>query len=208
VQAKRIYFNSFVIILILALRVGKPWVLASHFRSFALWNMMPMQFKKLLSPLAAVAVCLGIVWVGWLVQPHQAAPDEGFITLTGQAITLKQLRGKPVLVVFWASDCPSCLKEIPELRSLYQRYHHQGLEIIAVAMAYDPPSEVVAVSRAMQLPYPVALDLNSAHAKAFGDVQLTPSTFLINPKGMIEKKITGLFDKDEMQATIEQFLKE
>jgi len=167
-----------------------------------------MPFKKILSPLAAVTVCLSIAWAGWFAQPHQAAPDVGFMTLTGQPIRLEQLRGKPVLVVFWASDCPSCLKEIPELRSLYQHYHHQGLEIIAVAMAYDPPSEVVAVSRAMQLPYPVALDLNSAHAKAFGDVELTPSTFLINPKGMIEKKITGLFDKDDMRAAIEQFLKE
>ncbi len=167
-----------------------------------------LPFKKMLAIFAVAAVCLGIAWAGWLAQADKNAPDEGFMTITGQPIALKELRGKPVLVVFWATDCPSCLKEIPDLRALYQRYHALGLEIIAVAMAYNPPSEVVAVSRAMQLPYPVALDLNSAHAKAFGDVQLTPSTFLINPKGMIEKKITGLFDKGEMQAAIEQFLKE
>lgn len=81
------------------------------------------------------------------------APDSTFTTITGKRISLSQLRGKPVLVTFWATDCPSCLEEIPHLIDIYQHFHPLGLEIIAVAMIYDPPSRVVAMTQAMQIPY-------------------------------------------------------
>ena len=135
------------------------------------------------------------------------APDSTFTTITGKKITLKQLRGKPVIVTFWATDCPSCIKEIPYLINFYRQYHDLGLEIIAIAMIYDPPSRVVAMSQAKQIPYDVVLDLKSEHAQAFGPVQFTPSTFLISPPGTIVMKKIGLFDPVEMKTQIETHLK-
>ncbi len=150
----------------------------------------------------------------WLVNDERAwrllnaqAPDATFTTITGQTVALKALRGKPVIVTFWATDCPACIKEIPHLLALYQRHHARGLEIIAVAMYYDPPSHVVAMTQAKQLPYLVALDLNARHAQAFGGVMLTPSTFLISPEGSIVFNKTGAFDFADMQQQIEHFLK-
>ncbi|MGZ4982242.1 MAG: peroxiredoxin family protein, partial [Methylobacter sp.] len=67
-----------------------------------------------------------------------SAPDVTFTTITGQKIALKDFRGKPVIVTFWATDCPSCIQEIPDLIDLYTQYHAAGLEMIAVAMYYDP----------------------------------------------------------------------
>ena len=64
-----------------------------------------------------------------------------------------------------------------------------------------------AMTEARQLPYDVALDLKSEHAHAFGDVQLTPSTFLISPDGLIALKKTGAFDPAEMKTRIETFIK-
>ncbi|MGZ4970290.1 MAG: TlpA disulfide reductase family protein, partial [Methylobacter sp.] len=81
-----------------------------------------------------------------------SAPDVTFTTLTGQKIVLKDLRGKPTIVTFWATDCPSCIEEIPDLIDLYSQYHASGLEMIAVAMYYDPPSHVVDMTKAKQLP--------------------------------------------------------
>ena len=129
----------------------------------------------------------------------ESAPEVSFTTITGKKIALNELRGNTVIVTFWASDCPACIKEMPDLIDLYRKFHDSGLEIIAVAMAYDPPSHVVAMSQAKQLPYDVALDLNSAYALAFGHVQWIPSTFLIDPKGHIVKKYTGTFDLEEMK---------
>jgi len=136
-----------------------------------------------------------------------SAPDVTFTTITGQKIALKDLRGKPVIVTFWATDCPSCIEEIPDLIDLYTQYHASGLEMIAVAMYYDPPNHVVDMTKAKQLPYNVALDLNSEHAQAFGGVMFTPSTFLIAPDGSVVKKEIGLFDLAKMKTNIESLLK-
>ncbi|MSP53869.1 MAG: TlpA family protein disulfide reductase [Gammaproteobacteria bacterium] len=134
-------------------------------------------------------------------------PETTFSTITGQKIVLSELRDKPVIVTFWATDCASCLKEIPHLIELYRQYHEQGLEIIAVAMAYDPPNHVIELSQAQQLPYHVALDLQAENAHAFGDVSLTPTTFLIAPDGTIILQKTGLFDMNEMKAQLSTFIK-
>jgi peroxiredoxin len=136
-----------------------------------------------------------------------SAPDVTFTTLTGQKIALKELRGKPVIVTFWATDCPACIEEIPDLIDLYNQYHASGLEMIAVAMYYDPPNHVVDMTKAKQLPYNVALDLKSEHADAFGGIMFTPSTFLIAPNGSVVKKEIGLFDAAKMKTTIESLLK-
>ncbi len=133
------------------------------------------------------------------------APETTFSTITGKKIVLAELRGKPVIVTFWATDCASCMKEIPHLIELYQQYHDKGLEIIAVAIAYDPPNHVLDMAKALQLPYHVALDMQSENAHAFGDVSLTPTTFLITPDGSIALQKTGLFDLNEIKKQLSTF---
>lgn len=141
----------------------------------------------------------------WQSNLPKLAPDVSFITIKGEKIALKNLRGKPVLVTFWATDCPSCVKEINDFIALYQQFHTQGLEIIAVAMYYDPPNHVVEMTTAKQIPYKVALDLNAELAYAFGRIQLTPTTLLINPQGLIVLKKTGRFELADMQQRIQQY---
>lgn len=134
-------------------------------------------------------------------------PETTFSTITGKKIVLSELHGKPVIVTFWATDCASCIQEIPHLIELYQQYHDKGLEIIAVAMSYDPPNHVIDMSKARQLPYHVALDMQAENAHAFGDVSLTPTTFLIDPDGQIALQKTGLFDMTEIKTQLSNFIK-
>jgi peroxiredoxin len=147
-------------------------------------------------------------WLAWqaVLRLSGAAPDVTFTTITGKQVALRAWRGKPAIVTFWATDCPSCMLEIPHLIDLYRQFHPQGLEIMAVAMAYDPPHHVVALTRERQLPYDVALDLNSAHALAFGNVQFTPTAFLIGPEGKIAEKSVGVFDYPTWQSRIAAML--
>ena len=153
--------------------------------------------------LAFLLSVLAFLSIAALNHVSAKAPDVTFTTITGKKIALKNLRGKPVVVTFWATDCPACIKEIPHLIDLYTQYHKQGLEIIAVAMYYDPPNHVVTLTEGRQLPYHVALDLKAEHAHAFGDVQLIPSTFLISPDGLISLKKTGTFEPTEIKTRIE-----
>ncbi|MFI3188073.1 thioredoxin [Crenothrix sp. D3] len=134
-------------------------------------------------------------------------PETTFSTITGKKIVLSELHGKPVIVTFWATDCASCIQEIPHLIELYRQYHDNGLEIIAVAMAYDPPNHVIDMSKARQLPYHVALDMQAENAHAFGDVSLTPTTFLIDPDGQIALQKTGLFDLTKIKTQLSNFIK-
>jgi peroxiredoxin len=142
----------------------------------------------------------------WISQPAAPAPDVTFTTVTGKQIALQSLQGKPVLVTFWATDCPGCIEEVPHLVELYNAYHEKGLEMIAVAMSHDVPSHVMAMREAKQLPYDIALDLQAAHSHAFGDVRLTPTTFLIGTDGLILLQKIGAFDLTDMRARIETLL--
>ena len=116
------------------------------------------------------------------------------------------MRGRPVLVNFWATTCPGCVKEIPHLAELYRALAPDGLEIIGVAMAYDPPNLVIELSKARRIPYPIALDIKGEAARAFGDVRVTPSSFLIGPDGRIMHRKIGELDMDKLRSLLEDML--
>lgn len=119
------------------------------------------------------------------------APDTAMMSLKGEKISLKDLRGQAVLITFWATDCPSCLQEIPDLIALHQQFSPSGLKIIAISMPYDPPNRVQTLAINQNLPYTIALDIDGALVKAFGDIQLTPTSFLINPQGELVLQTQG-----------------
>jgi len=128
------------------------------------------------------------------------APDLTFTTTAGQQIKLKSLIGQPALVTFWATDCPACVAEIPHLASLYQQQHCHGLEIIAISMAYDPPNHVMDMTKTKQIPYPVVLDITGEYALAFGNVTVTPTTFLLDSNGKIADHFTGALNPEQLAS--------
>ena len=164
-----------------------------------------MKIIKWIVDLVFICLISTLLWL-LLFNSTKPAPDVSFQTISGQKISLLEQRGKPVIVTFWATDCPTCIEETPHFIELYEKFHSHGLEIIAVAMYYDPPNHVVAMTKARKLPYNIALDLQGEHAKAFGDVRLIPTTFLISPEGSIVLRKTGLFDVQDMQKRINDMI--
>lgn len=156
--------------------------------------------------LIILALCLacGFYWFSF-VRPVMA-PTIAFKIVDGRTLTLNQFQGQPVLVVFWATTCPSCVTEIPHLTTLYQDLAPQGLEIIAVAMPYDPPNQVMEMRQRKQIPYPIALDVQGKVAMAFGDVQQTPTAFLINPQGQIAQHAIGRLNLTQLRITLQSML--
>lgn len=131
-----------------------------------------------------------------------------FTALNGAKMSLEKLRGNPVIVTFWATDCDSCLKEIPLWLDFYERYHAQGLEILGVAMYYDPPNHVIEFNKMRPLPYQITLDVDAKFANAFGGVKNTPTTFLLNKNSEIVWQKVGLIEREELTPLIENLLKE
>jgi peroxiredoxin len=146
-------------------------------------------------------------WVFFSGDLVKKAPDITLSTITGEKISLKSLQGKPTLLTFWATDCPGCIKEIPHLKALHRDYKDSGVKIIAVAMYYDRPDNVIAMTKAKQLPYNIALDPMAEASKAFGNVRLTPTSFLIAPDGSIAMQKLGEFDESDMRRRLDNFIK-
>lgn len=150
----------------------------------------------------ALVVVLAFAAVWFMPAGLREAPPLVGQTLDGRTLTLKQLRGKPVLVTFWATTCPSCVEEIPHLTELYRELNPKGLEIIGVAMAYDPPEQVRAMAQQRKIPYPIVLDSEERIAREFDNVQLTPTSVLVSPEGRIVQYRLGLLDMPELRNTI------
>lgn len=144
-----------------------------------------------LTALAAV-VAFAIAVVGYFSAfARQPAPKVTFTTLDGRKISTEDLRGKVVMVNFWATSCATCIKEMPQMVETYNKYKNRGLTFVAVAMSYDAPNYVVNFAETRKLPFDVAYDASGDAAQAFGDVKLTPTTFLIDKKGNIIKRYVG-----------------
>jgi thiol-disulfide isomerase/thioredoxin len=128
------------------------------------------------------------------------------VLLDGSTTTTADLKGKVTLVNFWATTCVSCVKEMPALVATHQKYRANGFETVAVAMSYDEPSWVLNFAQTRQLPFKVALDNTGDIARSWGDVKLTPTTYLVNRQGRIVKRYVGEPDFTALHALIEKLL--
>ena len=161
-----------------------------------------MKTRARLIALLAVGVLGGLGYHWQASQALHNSPDISLLTVDGATLPLGSLRGRPLLVTFWATTCVSCIREIPHLAELYRELSPRGLEIIGIAMHHDPPNQVLAMRQARNIPYPIALDLEAAAAHAFGNVRVTPTSFLIAPDGRIVYRRTGSLDTARLRRDI------
>ena len=155
----------------------------------------------------AVLGMLGYAVYAALFQTR-AAPPVTFTSIKGEKVTTAELKGRVVLVNFWATDCAVCVKEMPRLAETYLKHRAAGFELIAVAMRHDPPNYVLAYVEKNALPFKVALDPMGTLARAFDDVKLTPTTVVIDKRGNIVARILGEPDFAKLDALIAEKLAE
>ena len=162
--------------------------------------------NPLIAAVVAIAVAVGAGVV--LNSGAAAAPASTFVLLDGSKKSTDDLKGKVTLVNFWATSCVTCVGEMPKVIATYDKYKGRGYDTLAVAMSYDPPSYVVNFAETRKLPFKVAIDNTGAVAKAWGDVQLTPTTYVVNKRGEIVKRYVGEPDFAELHKLIEKLLAE
>ncbi|MCL2160280.1 MAG: TlpA family protein disulfide reductase [Betaproteobacteria bacterium] len=160
---------------------------------------------RILAVLVAAALIVAGVFV-YFEKP--LAPDVRFTTLQGERFDTAALRGKVVLVNFWATTCTTCIEKMPDLIRTHEKFAMRGLETIAVAMDYDPEEQVRAYTEKARLPFKVALDADGKAALGFNGVRMTPTTFLIDRRGRIVREYLGKPDFDELHARLEKLLAE
>ena len=161
------------------------------------------RFTLIAIVLALSALAAGI-YAGWS-RPFAPA-DVNFIGVKGDRFQMSSLKGKVVLVNFWATSCTICVGEMPKMVQTHQRYRDRGLETVAVAMSYDPPDRVFAYAQQNQLPFRVTLDIFGQAMRAFGGIRGTPTTFLVSRSGTIVQRFEGEPDFGKLDALIEREL--
>jgi peroxiredoxin len=155
-----------------------------------------------------VAVLVAILFLGLITNtifPNKA-PNLKVSSTKGEAMMIYDKNYKFTIINFWATDCPGCIKEMPHLADTYNKYKKQGIQIIAVSMFYDPPSQVLNFIKKNNIPFPVVIDSDNKIAQQFENIRLTPTSILINQKGQIIDQIVGEIDFDNLEKLLSKNL--
>jgi peroxiredoxin len=159
--------------------------------------------KALVAVLAALALA---IFGAFLARPLPGAPEVRFTTLAGERIATSDLRGKVAVVSFWSTTCGVCLKDMPQLVQRHRMFSARGYETIAVAVHTDHPSRVRDVAGRRRLPYKVAFDADAEASRAFGNVRVTPTTFVVDRHGRVLRRYVGKVPWAEFDALVEKAL--
>lgn len=157
---------------------------------------------------AAIVACCAVVGGFYFWHGNAAAPASTFVLLDGTQKNTSHLIGRVTLVNFWATSCVTCVAEMPAMVKTFEKYKDRGFGTIAVAMQYDPPAYVVNFVQTRKLPFDIAIDNTGALAQSWGQVQLTPTSYLVNKRGEIVKRYVGEPNFAELHQLIEALLQE
>ena len=148
---------------------------------------------------------LGLAWIfasrveagtpitGEIAQPYEGflAPEIELTTAAGDALRLSELRGKAVILNFWASWCPPCRAEMPALQSIHQAYQDSGLVVLGINAAnQDDPTQAQEFIAEMNLTFPILYDASGTAQELYA-VSALPSTFFIDRAGIIQAVVIG-----------------
>ena len=135
------------------------------------------------------------------------APAFTLQDLNGKNVSLEGLRGKVVILDFWATWCPPCVKEIPHFVELHEQYKDKGVEIVGISLDREGVNVVKPFVQKFQIKYPIMMTDGKVD-KAFGGITNIPTTFIIDSGGNIIKKYVGYNDKSVFETDIQKLLAE
>lgn len=136
-----------------------------------------------------------------LHQISYGADDFILNDTTGTKHTLSQYKGKWVIVNYWATWCPPCLEEVPDLVAIYDKYRNKNLMVFGVAFDYQNPQEVARYVDDMLMSYPIVLGDDRVRQQ-IGSSDVLPTTYIYNPQGRLIKTKRGTVTKKYLEAII------
>ena len=138
-----------------------------------------------------------------------SAPNFKLKTLDGDISELSDYRGQKILLNFWASWCPPCKSEIPDLNDFVLESQKEKMVVVSVNMTYAEKNvqSVKAFQDMYKVKFPILLDQTSRIAELYG-IRTIPTSYLINENGIIQKRIIGPLHKDGLKILLESDKKE
>ena len=188
--------------LVLGLAIGGVFILLS-------WLLTPPQDRPPLSELVFAKAQQFFLRTDSVQAPTlgSVAPDFALQTLDGETIRLSDLRGKGVVLNFWASWCIPCRREMPELVRVYETHRTEGLEILALNVtAQDSLPAVQAFVEELQLPFPVLLDKTGTVSTDLYQLRGLPTSVFINQEGVMVRIYVGAMTGVQLDQFVAEIL--
>ncbi len=138
------------------------------------------------------------------IKEGQFAPDFELKTVNGHLVRLSDYRGQKILLNFWASWCPPCKSEIPDLKDFYTEHKKENMIVLSINMTYAEKNEqsVHAFQDMYKINYPILLDKSGNTAKLYG-IMTIPTSYFIDSKGLIRKRTIGPLQKENIENLID-----
>jgi peroxiredoxin len=170
--------------------------------------MWGLNMNKMLKVILPIILILGLSITGCAAESESAeakvgqpAPNFQLKNLDGESVSLKDLKGKPVLLNFWSTRCNPCVREMPFLQEIYDEWSSKGLILLAINIG-DGPSAIKGFLQDHNLALPVLLDIEGTLAQRYNIIGI-PTTFFIDTDGVIQEKIIGAFpNKAEIEKRL------
>jgi thiol-disulfide isomerase/thioredoxin len=133
------------------------------------------------------------------------APSFSVRTLEGRSLRLADLRKKPVIVDFWATWCGPCRASMPHLSAMQTRYEKQGLTVIGLSVDENGPQGVRKFADKLGVKFTLAM-ANDDVLDAYGPIRSIPTTFFINRRGDIVRRVVGYIDGETMEGYVKEII--
>ena len=140
-----------------------------------------------------------------MAQTGQPAPPFSVRDLDGRTVRLQDLRGKPVVLDFWATWCAPCRASMPDLDALQERYADQGLVVLGLSLDEDGTAPVKRFVERLGIRFRIAL-ANEKMLAQYGPIRSAPTTLFINRRGVVVRRVVGYVDKETMESFIRELL--
>lgn len=165
--------------------------------------------RRIIAP-AALLLALGGVAIGWqslrpAVTPRDAARAFTVRTLDGRTLRLSELRGRPVILDFWATWCVPCRTSMPLLSAMQSRYASRGLFVVGLSVDDGTPEAVQRFAERLHVRFPVAMASESM-LDDYGPIRSIPTTIFINRRGRIVRRLVGYVDEETLEGFIREIL--
>ncbi len=138
-------------------------------------------------------------------QSREKAPNFTLKMSDGKSLSLSRLKGKVVLINFWATWCGPCRVEVPGFLEVYEKYKSKGLEIVGISLDETGWQDITPFVKRYNISYPVVLG-NPKVAKSYGDIYGLPTSFIVDKKGFIVDQHVGLLTREMLESKIKDLL--
>ena len=133
------------------------------------------------------------------------APDFTLRDLNGESFRLSDMKGKVVILDFWATWCPPCRAELPHFQALHREYAGKGLVIVGISLDSVGAAGVKAFIEANGVRYPILMGDRDV-TTSYGGIRSIPTTFVIDREGRIVKKLVGYQSKEVFEGLVRELL--